>query len=87
MAVRKQKPEIIELAEFKIPEVKSVLWKDHNSIDSWQDPTDYKPSAIIVISTGFVVYEDDDIISLANSYNENDGFCCIINILKCCVVS
>lgn len=71
---------------FELPEMETVVWNDHNSVDAWQDPDTYEPAPIPVISTGFVVYEDDEIISLANSYNQNDGFCCIINILKCCII-
>lgn len=87
MARSKQEEPVVEQKPESVLKIRTIMWKDHNSFDDWSTKENYKPSAIVVQSIGYVVYEDDEIVSLANSYTEDDGFCCIINILKVCIVS
>lgn len=77
----------IEVDTDILPEVRTVVWEDHNSVDNWCNKDEYVPEATMVVSCGFVVYEDDKMVSIANSYSVDDGFCCIINILKNCIIS
>lgn len=48
-----------------------VLWTDSYGVTSgWQDISEYKAEALIIQSFGIVIFENDDVISLAHNYAE-----------------
>lgn len=62
-----------------------VKWIDHYSLDDWTELESIKPEPQICESSGFLVYEDDEYYSVANTVGHNSEACCTIYILKCCV--
>lgn len=51
-----------------------VKWIDSLSGDCrWTLKEDFKPSICRPITYGFVIYEDDEIISIAQTYSPEDG--------------
>lgn len=71
--------------------IKLIEWTDSfgGSI-GWQDVSGFKPEQVIIQSVGFVLYEDDTMISLAANYSKEtnitgevvDG---TMTIPKCCI--
>lgn len=65
----------------------TVMWEDHYSTDSWQNVCDIAPVTSLCLTTGYVVYEDDDILSVANTISSDKQECaCTMNILKKLIV-
>lgn len=59
--------------------VEIVDWIDASSVDAWE-PADTKRKPSECQTAGFVVYEDDDCISLASSFAFHEGQpadCCL----------
>jgi hypothetical protein len=50
-----------------MPELVYLEWIDSSSNDTWQDLTTYKPGIIYCKSIGWLIREDDLIVSLAGS--------------------
>lgn len=72
-------------------EIRLIRWHDSYGVSSgWEDLAEFHPNELMIESVGFVLYEDDKIISLAGNYAEKtdrtpeqaNG---IITIPKCCV--
>lgn len=70
-----------------------VVWVDSHMTESkWNElPTDYKMGLCTVTTYGVVVYEDDDIISIAHNIIGETGYLCrqttsIMTIPKRCVL-
>lgn len=72
-------------------EIKLIKWYDSYGVSSgWEDVSTFKPNNLLIESIGFVLYEDDKIISLTGNYaNETDRTAeqanGIITIPKCSV--
>lgn len=48
-----------------------VLWTDsYGVLTGWQDVSDYKAVKLTVESWGKIIYEDDEVISLAHNFAE-----------------
>lgn len=71
--------------------IKLIEWTDSfGGSVGWEDITDFKPKELIIQSVGFVLYEDDVLISLTGNYsNETDMTSEQANgtmtIPKCCI--
>ena len=52
-------------------ELVKVKWTDSYGVTTgWQDVSDYKADKIEVVSAGTIIYENDDVVSLAHNYAE-----------------
>jgi hypothetical protein len=71
--------------------IKYVKWHDSYGVGAgWEDISDFQPNELLIESIGFVLYEDEKIISLTGNYaDETDRTAQqangIITIPKCCV--
>ncbi len=69
-----------------------VKWLDSYGVQSgWQDISEYKANKLEITSVGKVIYEDDDVISLAHNFaDETENTCMqangIMTIPKVCIV-
>ena len=72
-------------------EVKLIEWYDSYGVSSgWEDITLFKPNDLVIKSIGFVLYEDENIISLTGNYSQETDRTAeqangIITIPKCSV--
>ncbi len=72
-------------------EVKLIEWYDSYGVSSgWEDISSFQPNELVIKSIGFVLYEDENIISLTGNYSEETDRTAeqangIITIPKCCV--
>jgi len=72
--------------------VVTVRWLDSYGVQSgWQDISDYKANRLEITSVGKVIYEDNDVISLAHNFadeTENTPMQAngIMTIPKVCII-
>ena len=72
-------------------EIKHIKWHDSYGVSAgWEDVSDFKANELIIHSIGFVLHEDDKVISLTGNYaSETDKTVeqanGIITIPKCCI--
>lgn len=72
-------------------EIRLVIWTDsYGATGGWSDVENFTPQSLLVKSIGFVIYEDDKLISLSGSYAEETDNTLeqangIITIPKCCI--
>ena len=51
-----------------------VKWLDSYGVQAgWQDISDYKANRLEITSVGKIIYEDDDVISLAHNFADETG--------------
>jgi len=66
-----------------------IEWYDHCSLDSngWRDMSEWDQlGPLRIVSIGFVIREDSDVIVLVPHYGENDKGCGDMCILKSAVI-
>jgi len=72
--------------------VVTVRWLDSYGVQSgWQDISDYKANRLVITSVGKVIYEDNDVNSLAHNFadeTENTPMQAngIMTIPKVCII-
>jgi|ADurb_H2B_01_Slu_FD_contig_31_302287_length_416_multi_2_in_0_out_0_2 hypothetical protein len=72
-------------------EIRLIRWYDSYGVSAgWENLSDFHPNELLIESIGFVLYEDENIISLTGNYScETDNTAeqanGIITIPKCCV--
>ena len=69
--------------------LKKVIWMDSNTPSGWHYPDSQNYRPLKVISVGYVVFENDDCITLAGSvvFGEDYQASDTMTIPKCCILS
>lgn len=71
------------------PEIVQVIWKDSYGVfDTWHDITEYQPELRVLSTSGYLVHEDDEYITVATTFDKDaQVFSTAIAILKNCILS
>ena len=89
MSKKKKKPNkpSKNLKVLKTYDLLRVDWKDHWSGNSqWNFVEDIVTSPVICVSTGILVHEDKDSLTLAQSIGTNQKISDTITLIKGCIV-
>jgi hypothetical protein len=63
-----------------------VTWLDAASIDDWTDASEVRPECSLIVSSGILVGETADTLTLAANFDSSgNAYSCIMNIPKSCI--